>query len=242
MAEPFPDWLQWTMVLVMTALVLSLLVVAQVVAMYSTAYLEAPRDIALFIEAVDFSISENESYDRDVAKVQRLEDKMRLSQLLRQIQKCGDDLREQLNRLLIADGTTALRISARLLWASRRGDLEDRLRRLDMLRMRFLVVYLGIVTSMADKQPPPPPPLPRSADKMLASLSPTIPTFHKSLNESIAKRPPLRRLTTQAIGHQEKVSTPHRKGWAGVVEELQTSPRMHRRHASIEQSMARISQ
>ncbi|PHH74945.1 hypothetical protein CDD82_4710 [Ophiocordyceps australis] len=242
MAEPFPYWLQWTLVLVMTALVLSLLVVAQVVAMYSTAYLEAPRDIALFIEAVDCSISENESCDRDVAKVQRLEDKMRLSQLLRQIQKGGDDLREQLNRLLITDGTTALRISARLLWASRRADLEDRLRRLDLLRMRFLVVYLGIVTSMADKQPPPPPPLPRNSDKMLASLSPALPAFHKSLNESIAKRPPLRRLTTQAIGHQEKVSTPQRKGWAGVVEELQTSPRMHRRHASIEQSMARASQ
>lgn len=233
-------WLQWAMVLALTALILSLVVIAQVVATYSAAFLAAPRDVATFVDAVDFSIQENESYDRDVAKVQRLEDKLRLARLLRDIQRGGDDLREHLARLFVADGATTLRTTARLLWASRRAELDDRVRRLDLVRMRFLVVYMGIITSIADRQPPPPPPLPRDPDKWPAArVAPAKPKLQKSLAESIAKRPPLRRLTVQAIGHQDKVATPHRNGWAGVVEELQTSPRMQQRHASIEQAMAR---
>ncbi|POR32671.1 Uncharacterized protein TPAR_07117 [Tolypocladium paradoxum] len=232
-------WLQWTIILVLTALFLSFAVIAQIVAAYSAAYMAAPQEVATFIDAVDFSIQENESYDRDVAKVQRLEDKIRLGRLLREIQKGGDDLREELNGLLISEGATTLRTSTRLLWASKRTELEDRVRRLDLLRMRFLVVYMGIITSIADKQPPPAPPLPRNPEKMSAFMAPMKPKLHKSLTDSIVKRPPLRRLTTQAIGHNENVTTPHRKGWAGVVEELQTSPRMHQRHASIEQAMAR---
>ncbi|KAM4066037.1 hypothetical protein HRG_000195 [Hirsutella rhossiliensis] len=226
--------LQWTIVLSLTALCLSLVVVAQVVASYSAAYRAAPHDVATFVDAVDFSIQENESYDRDVAKVQRLEDKLRLGRLLREIQRGGDDLREELNRLLIGEGTTSLRTSARLLWASKRVDLEDRVRRLDLVRMRFLVVYMGIMASIADKQPPPPPPLPRDREKTSAFAKPAL---QKSLTETMTKRAPIRRLTTQAIGHQDNVTTPHRKGWAGVVEELQTSPRMQRRHASLEQTM-----
>lgn len=224
----FTGWLlQWAIVLSLTALCLSLVVVAQVVASYSTAYAAAPNDVAAFVDAVDFSVQENESYDRDVAKVQRLEDKLRLGRLLREIQRGGDDLREELNRLLIGEGTTSLRTSARLLWASKRVQLEDRVRRLDLLRMRFLVVYMA---SVADKQAPPP----RDPEKTATLSKPTLP---KSLTDAVAKRAPLRRLTTHAIGHQETVATPHRKGWAGVVQELQTSPRMQRRHASLEQTM-----
>ncbi|KHN94290.1 uncharacterized protein MAM_07819 [Metarhizium album ARSEF 1941] len=236
---PESGWLQWTMILVLTALVLSLVVIGQVVATYWEAYLVAPQDIVTFIDTVDFSIQENESYDRDVAKVQRLEDKIRLGQLLREIQKGGDDLREQLNSLVLSDGATTLRTRARLLWGAKRARLEDRVRRLDLLRMRFLVVYMGIMTSVVDRNPPPPPPLPRDAEKSMLFSSPTKLSLKKSLTESVVKRPPLRRLTTQAIGHQENVITPHRKGWAGVVEELQTSPRMQQRHASIELAMAR---
>ncbi|EFY98504.1 hypothetical protein X797_002034 [Metarhizium robertsii] len=235
---PESGWLQWTIILVLTALFLSLVVVAQVVATYWAAYLAAPQEIVTFIDTVDFSIQENESYDRDVAKVQRLEDKIRLGQLLREIQKGGDDLREQLNSLVVSDGATTLRTSTRLLWGAKRAQLEDRVRRLDLLRMRFLVVYMGIMTSVVDRNPPPPPPLPRDPEKIMSFSSPTKPSLKKSLTETVVKRPPLRRLTTQAIGHQENVITPHRKGWAGVVEELQTSPRMQQRHASIELAMA----
>ncbi|OAA43274.1 hypothetical protein NOR_04641 [Metarhizium rileyi] len=235
---PESGWLQWTIILVLTALLLSLVVVGQVVATYWAAYLAAPREIVAFIDTVDFSIQENESYDRDVAKVQRLEDKIRLGQLLREIQRCGDDLREQLNSLVLSHGATTLRTSTRLLWETKRAQLEGRVRRLDLLRMRFLVVYMGIMSSIVDRNPPPPPPLPRDPEKMMPFSSPTKPFLRKSLTENVVKRPPLRRLTTQAIGHQENVITPHRKGWAGVVEELQTSPRMQQRHASIELAMS----
>ncbi|PHH88971.1 hypothetical protein CDD83_6807 [Cordyceps sp. RAO-2017] len=226
-------WLQWTIVLVLTALCLSLVVVGQVVATYSAAYRAAPQELATFVDAVDFSIQENESYDRDVAKVQRLDDKLRLGRLLREIQKGGDDLREELNRLLVEEGSSALTRTARLLWALKRAELKERVRSLDLLRMRFLVVYMGIIA----QQPPPAPPLPTGPDKTLPRAVSLQPARHKPLADGMAKRPPQRRLTTQAIGHQENVSTPHRKGWAGVVEELQTSPRMQRRHASIEQAM-----
>ena len=237
-------WLQWTIILALTALCLSLVVVAQVAMTYWEAYGMAPQEFATLLDTVDFSIQENESYDRDVAKVQRLEDKIRLGQLLREIQRCGDDLREQLNGLVVTEGTTRLRASARLLWAARRQRLEDRVRRLDLLRMRFLVVYMGIMTSVVDRNPPPPPPLPRDPEKIApAVMSPGKPALRKSFTESLngkvgVRRAPLRRLTTQAIGHSESVGTPHRKGWAGVVEELQTSPRMQQRHASIELAMA----
>lgn len=231
-------FLQWTIILMLTALTLSLLVVAQIAHMHWSAYVAAPREVATFIDTVDFSIQENESYDRDVAKVQRLEDKIRLGLLLREIQKHGDDLREELNGLLLSDETTAMRTSARLFWASKRTQLDDRVRRLDLLRMRFLVVYLGIISSIADKQPPPPPPLPRDTEKSAAFQTPSRASFTKSLQSGVPKRPPVRRLTTQAIGHQENVTGTGRRGWAGVVEELQTSPRMHQRHASIERAMS----
>jgi hypothetical protein len=236
-------WIQWTIVLVLTALLLSFVVIAQVASTYSAAYINAPKEIATFIDTVDFSIQENEDYDRDVTKVQRLDDKIRLGRLLREIQKGGDDLREDLNALLLDEGGTTLRTSARLLWASKRPQLEDRVRRLDLLRMRFLVVYMSVLAAAVEKPTPTPaappaPPLPSDPEKIAAFTTPTRTAIQKSLTDSITRRPPLRRLTTQAIGHQDSMTRPHKRGWAGVVEELQTSPRMQQRHASIEQAMA----
>lgn len=243
MAAESGGLLQWTIILVLAALTLSLVVLGQTVHSHWAAYLVAPREVATYIDTVDFSIRENESYDRDVSKVQRLEDKIRLGQLLREIQKHGDDLREELNSLLLADGATStMRASARLLWASKRPSLDDRVRRLDLLRMRFLVVYLGIITSIAEKQPPAPPPLPRDPEKIAAVMhSPSRSSSWSAKSSppiSMPRRPPVRRLTTQAIGHQENVSGTGRRGWAGVVEELQRSPKMHKRHASIERAMS----
>jgi hypothetical protein len=242
-------WIQWTIILILAALALSLVVLLQTASAYYVAYMNAPKEIATFIDTVDFSVQENESYDCDVAKVQRLEDKIRLGRLLREIQRAGDDLREELNGLMVSDDSTILRSSARILWASKRTRLEDRVRRLDLLRMRFLVVYMGVLTSVAavtaekEKerlQPPAPPPLPRDPEKLsMAMHGPLKPALAKALTDSIIKRPPLRRLTTNTIGHQENVAKPHRKGWAGVVQELQKSPKMQQRHASIEQAMAR---
>src|SRR5450432_3234986 len=223
-----------------TALLLSIAVLTQILSSYATGYYSAESEIQTFIDAADFSIQENESYDADIAKVQRLEDKMRLLKLLREIQRCGDDLREDLNRLLVNESGAKLRYSAQLLWAGKRGRLEERVRRLDLLRMRFLVVYMGLVAakSTAVEQTP------RDPEKMLAernipkmTLRPSLP---HALTEGITKKPPpLRRLTTQAMGHNESVGGGQKQGWAGVVQELQNSPLMHKRHASIETAMAR---
>lgn len=255
MAEEESGWLQWIILLALTALALSLVVIAQILTTYSAAYMSGPAEIATFLDTVDFSIQENESHDRDIAKVQNLGDKIRLGRLLREIQKTGDDLREDLNAMLLDEDSTSLRTSARFLWAAKRAKLEDRVRRLDLLRMRFLVVYMGVITANIQKQqqqqptqtplsppPPPPPPLPTSRDieKAAALSTPTKPALKKSYTDGPGgkRAPPLRRLTTQAIGHSASTGRPHRRGWAGVVEELQMSPRMHQRHASIEQAMA----
>lgn len=229
-----------TLILLLLTAIVCLLVLFQVGATYTSAYLAAPSEITTFIDAVDFSIQENESLDKDVGKVQRLEDKLRLNKLLREIQKCGDDLREELNGLLFEEGGTRIRSGARLLWANRRKRLEERVRRLDLLRMRFLVVYMGLVAAKGT---------PEKEEKILEKLhipkAPGRPPILHSITEGHARRPPLRRLTTQGatattMGHNEKnVGSPQRLGWAGVVQELQNSPLMHKRHASIEGAMSR---
>jgi hypothetical protein len=224
-----------TIILLLTALLVSVFVIAQIAVQYLTAYLVAPNEITTFIDAVDFSIQENESYDRDVAKVQRLEDKLRMGKLLREIQKCGDDLREDLNGLLIEEGGTRLRSSTRLFWAAKRKRLEERVRRMDLLRMRFLVVYMGLIAAKStSEQPHVKDPEKHHTPKIM--IRPSLP---HALTEGIMKKPPpLRRLNTQAMGHNDSAGIPQRQGWAGVVAELQNSPLMHKRHASIESTMA----
>lgn len=236
-----------------TALLLALAVLSQTLTTYTSAYLSAPTEINTFIDCADFSIQENEQYDVDIAKISRLEDKMRLGRLLREIQRCGDDLREELNRLLVDESGTRLRTSARLLWASKRSQLEERVRRLDLLRMRFLVVYMGLVASKAGSsagethanaahnsamRDPEKTGMGTSATAVpRMALRPSLP---HALTEGITKKqPPLRRLATQAMGHNDSVEGGHRMGWAGVVQELQRSPLMHKRHASIETAMSR---
>ncbi|KAH8901011.1 hypothetical protein GQ53DRAFT_775709 [Thozetella sp. PMI_491] len=228
---------KWTLLVSLTAFLLSLLVLAQIASRYYAGWKAAPHEVAAFIDAVDSSVAENESYDRDVSRVQRLEDKLRLGRLLRDIQKGGDDLREALNGLLLGEDDTRMRTAARILWANRRVELEERLRRLDLLRMRFLTVHMGIISATASdaaaKQSSP-----KDPEKVVRQPStPTPPALPRSLTEGHKPKLPMRRLTTQAIGHQANVEGSHRLGWAGVIQELQRSPLMHKRHASIETSM-----
>ncbi|KAF8847779.1 hypothetical protein BDZ45DRAFT_681674 [Acephala macrosclerotiorum] len=227
-----------TLILLLLTAIVCLLVLFQVGATYTSAYLAAPSEITTFIDAVDFSIQENESLDKDVGKVQRLEDKLRLNKLLREIQKCGDDLREDLNGLLFEEGGTRIRSGARLLWANRRKRLEERVRRLDLLRMRFLVVYMGLVAAKGTPEKEE-----KSLEKLHIPKAPGRPPILHAITEGHARRPPLRRLTTQGattMGHNEKnVGSPQRMGWAGVVQELQNSPLMHKRHASIESALSK---
>ena len=227
-----------TILLLLTACLVSVFVLGQIATTYTTAYLAAPSEITTFIDAVDFSIQENESYDRDVAKVTRLEDKLNMGRLLREIQKCSDDLREDLNRLLIDEGGTTLRSSQRLLWAAKRTRLEERVRRLDLLRMRFLVVYMGLIAAKSTMETAPTREKDRDPEKSAAPKMQMRPSLPLALSEGIIRKPPLRRLTTQAMGHNDHVGGAQKAGWAGVVAELQRSPLMHKRHASIETSMA----
>ncbi|KAL2114503.1 hypothetical protein VUR80DRAFT_5988 [Thermomyces stellatus] len=229
----------WAVVLVLTALILSTVVLAQNLAIYVAAYLAAPTEVTVFLDTVDFSIQENESYDRDVERLPQLGDKIRLGRLVREIQKGGDDLREELGRLLVSEDAPTLRTGARVLWASKRRALEDRVRRLDQLRMRFLVVYLGVVAAAAAKNVSKPSKDPEKALSHVDSegAGSPRPALPEGLAESIGKRPPLRRLTTQAIGHNQDTEGSHKNGWFGVVQELQKSPRMQQRHASIETAM-----
>lgn len=244
MVDPSSSLL-WTLILVVAALFLALVVLTQILSTYTTAYLAAPREIAIFVDAVDFSIQENESYDRDVARVQRLDDKLRLGRLLREIQKGGDDLREELNRLMDNEDSTSLRTSARILWASHRKVLEERVRRLDLLRTRFLVVYMGIIaTTITDREKErvsartvpvdvktPSPPQHQHHD----THRPKLP---KGLLEGLKKKRSLTKMKIQPVAYSEKAGQPHRAGWAGVVQELQRSPILARRHASIEEAMS----
>lgn len=234
----------WTLVLLLTVLSLSALVLAQALTAHVSAYLAAPGEVAVFLDTVDFSVQENESYEGDVERVPMIGDKIRLGALLRGIQRAGDDLREELGRVLVSEEGGALRIGARVLWASRRRILEDRVRRLDMLRMRFLVVYMGVVASASARNLPTTPAKGPENEKPSAARwdgsadgSPR-PALAKALTESIAKRPPLRRLTTQAIGYNHDTEGSHKEGWFGVVQELQKSPKMQQRHASIETAMS----
>lgn len=225
----------FTILLLLTACLVSVFVLGQIATSYTTAYLAAPSEILTFIDTVDFSIQENESYDRDVAKVTRLEDKLRMGRLLREIQKCGDDLREDLNGLLIDEGGTRLRSSTRLLWAAKRKRLEERVKRLDLLRMRFLVVYMGLIAAKSTSENAPGKDPEKNHHTPRMQIRPSLP---HALTEGITRKPPLRRLTTQAMGHNDHSGSPQKMGWAGVVAELQNSPLMHKRHASIETAMA----
>lgn len=240
---------QWILLLSLTALLLSIAVIAQVASRYASAYLSAPQEVAAFLDAIDSTVAENESYDLDIAKIQRLEDKLRLGRLLRDIQRGGDALREDVNLLMVREGDSRLRNSARLFWASKRVKLQEKVRQLDLLRMRFLVVQMGIIAGIATedatgkkRQVSAAAAVVTSDPEKLPASAFSIPrpgVLPRSLTDGIRAKPPMRRLTTQAIGHQNNVEGPHRIGWAGVVQELQRSPLLHKRHASIEMAMAR---
>ena len=243
------DFMILTAFIVFGALSLALIVTAQIATSYFQAYQDAPMELISFLDAVNFSIQENESYGDDTAKVQRLEDKLRLNKLLREIQRGSDELREALNAC-VAEDTPKLKISVRLLWKAKKKVLERRMHRLDMLRLRFLVVYMGIVAARTPQIPkssiPYTPPLSPVGDpEKVMSSAPKRPNLPRGLTEAITGRgdheiSPPRRFSTQAIGHNDRVSGGQKLGWASVIQELQKSPKMHKRHASTETSTSKF--
>ena len=110
------------------------------------------------------------------------------------------------------------------------------MRRLDLLRTRFLVLYMGLLA--AGSVVPDRPVVEKSPERSTPKMA-LRPHLHHALTEGIVRKPPLRRLTTQAMGHSNThIGGAQKMGWASVVNELQMSPLMHKRHASIDAAMA----
>jgi hypothetical protein len=244
--DPVPPFS--TTLFLLIALLLALAVLSQSLTKYTTAYLSAPTEIRTFEDCAEFCIKENETYGADIEKIPRREDKSRLERLLHEIQRCGDDLREELNGILDKDeggegGETRLSTSARLLWASKRGRLEEHVRRLDLLRMRFLVVYMGLVAAKMSGGGEARAPMGATKDPetfghgAMPVKADRRPSLSHALSEQITKKQPPRRLVTQAMGHNNSADGNAMGGWGSVMRELQMSPKMHKRHASIEAGM-----
>lgn len=259
MDEPSAASRQWILLLSLTALLLSLVVLSHTASRYATAYLQAPGEVSAFLEALDSSIAENETYNTDIAKLKRVDDKARLARLLRDIQRGCDQLRDDLNGMLVGEVGSSharLRNGARIFWAGNRVGLEAKLRRLDLLRMRFLVVHMGFITTISSEvagRQQEAEAAATAAAVAAAAVAETERPYHplaaprpggfsRALTDSIKAKPPLRRLTAPAPGTPgppETVEGNHRRGWAGVVQELQRSPLLHKRHTSIEMSLTR---
>lgn len=278
---------------IFTALLLSLAVLTQFLAIFASDIVSASGELGIFTSYLESSVQENKSFDIDISSLvgsASLKDRMRLSLLLQEIQKCGDDMRENLNRLLATDldtsasskvsgsGEMKLKSGARLLWGSKKKALEDMVKKIDMLRLRFLVVYMSIVASSHRINHPPTPPRtpekqivhpevwagrnPKSRDSQWSSVSSRDSTDMASSTMSSEPRPgiahamtdgmiasspqgnggpkvpplQLRMSNTQSMGHNDNSGGGQRMGWMGVVAELQRSPVMRERHASIERS------
>lgn len=114
-----------------------------------------------------------------------------------------------------------------------------------MLRMRFLVAYMGLVSSGRVKKlkeseksgpftngntarPPPPPPLP--------------PALPLGVNAGVKKKSTRRRQSRAAALGRGDIDGGRKQGWAGVIRELQLSPLLQKRHAhaSIGKAMSPI--
>ncbi|KAK8903607.1 hypothetical protein QC760_008073 [Botrytis cinerea] len=202
--SPLQSSLPTSLLLTCAATAVSLPLLVQTLLTHLSAYNTAPQDLTTYLSVLESSVQENASYDHDISRISKLEDKLRLAGMVREIQKCGDDLRGLLNKMVSKEDHKRLKLGSRILWGTTRRDLEERVRKLDLLRMRFLVVYLGMVAAKTEV--------------------------------NLKRTPPLRRITSNAIGHNEGTGSPQRSGWLGVVGELQSSPLMHKRRASVEQS------
>lgn len=137
-----------SMTLVLAALLLSVIVIGQTISSHASAYFVAQNEYQTYLDASKSSVEENESFDRDIGRLQ-VGDRPRLIRLLNEIQKCGDDLMEDLSRLRVEESKTQLKTTSLVFWKWHRERLEGRLRRLDLLRMRFLVLHMGLIAGGA---------------------------------------------------------------------------------------------
>ncbi|KAI9643889.1 hypothetical protein NHQ30_007240 [Ciborinia camelliae] len=244
--SPLQSSLPTSLLLTCAATAVSLPILVQTLLTHLSAYQRAPQDLTTYLAVLESSVSENASYDHDISRISKLEDRLRLAGMVREIQKSGDELRGLLDGMVRKEDHKRLKLGCRILWGTTRRDLEERVRKLDLLRMRFLVVYLGMVAAKTEvvlkEKEKEREREKEDADKVsgmgFGPLGSPIrsKSLTNTLSENIKRTPPLRRITSNAMGHNEGTGSPQRNGWLGVVSELQSSPLMHKRRASVEQS------
>lgn len=235
-----------TMTFILAALLLSLLTMGQVVASHYYAYTSAPIEVQTFLDAANSSIAENESFDHDIMRLQT-SDRPRLIKLLDSIQKCGDDLREDLNHLTIDGSNTKLKTPSMLLWKTHRERLEARLRRLDLLRMRFLTLQMGLIASSSNSSPShhdkaaerraPPGQFAKPGRPAIIPQHALAEAIKKVGEKAAEKKPstPQRSMSAARTGHNmTDIAKGPQFSMASVISELQSSPKLHMRRASIE--------
>lgn len=212
--------------------------VVQVSISYTHTYFAAPLEIATFLDILDFSTQENESYRRDdnFLRVWRLEDRVRIEKLLREIRNCGENLKKDVNNLVLFDkeGEKKLRVFARLFWLVKKSNLQEQAKRLDLLRTRFLVIYYELM-----------------ANKIFTEYySPSTPSEHHEVKTSAMSMPQFSNSQQNKKAHLNNVikidtshdfrsiTTTHKHGWTNVLAELQRSPLMQKRHNLSERAPA----
>ncbi|RKF57657.1 hypothetical protein OnM2_072075 [Erysiphe neolycopersici] len=205
--------------------------IVQVSVSHTLAYFSAPMEIATFLDILEFSTQENESYKHDdiFVRVWRLEDRVRIDKLLREIRKCGDNLKNDLNNLVLFEkgGEKKLRVFARLFWLVKKSNLQAKARRLELLRTRFLVIYYEIMVNKIFTE----------------YCSPSISSENYNVNTSVTSLPRWDILqqnkkkaqlnnvmTIDTSPDLLSISTTQKNGWSNVLAELQRSPLMQKRH------------
>lgn len=236
-----------TMTFILAALLLSLLTIGHVVASHVYAYKSAQLEFHTFFDAANSSIAENTSFEHDITGLQP-SDRPRLIKLMNAIQKCGDDLREDLGRLTVDGSDSKLRTQSMLLWKTHRERLETRLRRLDLLRMRFLTLLMGLVAASHTASTHPHSHHEKASERRAPEgqfSRPMMPkhalteTLHKIKEKGAyaEKKPsaPQRSMSAARTGHNmQDIAKGPQFSMASVISELQSSPKLHMRRASIE--------
>ena len=226
---------------------------------YSKSYLSAPSEVSCLLETSDYLLSESDTYTHDVSKLPRLSDRARITKLVREFRREAEALRKEVNSLVLRRGQLhghgcgeglELRPIARLGWAVYKARLDERIRRVDMLRLRLLIAQMGVISTTISESTPPltrenSPGLGVIYEEKPLDMPPTPPLTPKTMPRkgwdssgsfnTTEPTPVKQKLTLQT----DCVDTSSRKGWAGVVRELQKSPLLKERHASIELAMSR---
>jgi len=237
---------------------LSVAVIPAVVACVS-AYNHAPGEFAAFIDTARLTIDKDVRHHGNDGRILSMEARTRLMKLLHGMQTISGKLRDELQDMVATSDRAStdtnalcsqqgvkLRTGARLMWASRRIALQDQLRRLDHLEIQILLVHSRAYTFGSDSVPSDDMACPHCSVSTQADAgdADSIARSSSGPPKSISFRPPTPPTTPK---RSEMASIPKsssaierrggsfRRRFAGVVQELQGSPKLEqRRYKSME--------